>query len=315
VAQTLALQMSGVSPSANLVDLKQRIVEFVRRASMEVTPRDEGLLPTLADRLPPGTTVYVSHTPKASLDEVVRVALRLEVLGLRASPHIVARRLPSDRALRDALRELRDGGVEQMLLVAGDLEGPLGPFANSLDVIETRALADSGMRRVGVAGHPEGHKAVGPQKLLEALHRKQEFSQRTGIRVHIVSQFGFNPLAICEWCHFLDQRGIELPIHVGLFGPTSIPKLIRFAMHCGVRTSLHRLMSKMTAMSNVARVATSPDEMVSGLVDRGVGFELGRIVQPHFFTFGGAMKSAKWLRAVGDGAFELRPDGSFSCCC
>jgi methylenetetrahydrofolate reductase (NADPH) len=305
--------MSSLPMSVGTQDVKQRIMEFLRRASLEVTPGDEGLLSTLAGTLPPGTTVYVSHTPKASLDAVVRVALRLEVLGLRASPHIVARRLPSDRALRGALQELRDGGVEQVLLVAGDLESPLGPFASSFDVIETRALAESGIRRIGVAGHPEGHKAVGLKNLLEALQRKQEFAQRTGVSMHIVSQFGFNPLAICEWSRYLEQKGIALPIHVGLFGPTSLPKLIRFAMHCGVRTSLHRLMSKVTAMSNVARVATSPGEMVSGLVDRGAGFELGQIVQPHLFTFGGVMASARWLRAVRHGAFELQPDGSFLC--
>src|SRR5579872_3526530 len=88
--------------------LKARIVEFARGASIEVSPHDEELLPALVNRLPAGTTIYVAHTPKAAIDDVVRVAVKVAGLGFRASPHIVARRIESERALRDAFTELRD---------------------------------------------------------------------------------------------------------------------------------------------------------------------------------------------------------------
>jgi hypothetical protein len=29
-------------------------------------------------------------------------------------------------------------------------------------------------------------------------------------------------------------------------------------------------------------------------------------VQPHFFTFGGAVATARWIRSVSEGAFEVR---------
>ena len=79
---------------------KPRIVEFARSASTEISTHDEELLPALVNKLPAGTTVYVAHTPKATLDDVVRVAAKAQSLGFRASPHIVARRLESERALR-----------------------------------------------------------------------------------------------------------------------------------------------------------------------------------------------------------------------
>jgi methylenetetrahydrofolate reductase (NADPH) len=292
--------------------LKRRLLEFVHSMSMEITPHDEDLLPALANRLPAGTTVYVGHTPKASLEDVVRIALKLETLGLRASPHIVARRLISERALRAALRELREGGVEQILVIAGDRDPPVGKFSSTAEVLETGATVEVGIMTVAVAGHPEGHKAIGPSTLWSALRHKQSFAERTATKMHVVTQFGFNPQAVCAWDSHLVEHGITLPVHVGIAGPTPLPKLIKFAMQCGVGASLGALIKNMSAVSHVARPATAPDEMLIGVV-RGCATEKeSRLRQPHVYSFGGAMATARWVRAVVDGSFELHPaDGRF----
>jgi methylenetetrahydrofolate reductase (NADPH) len=290
-------------------DLKRVVVEFARGASTEISTHDEEILPTLANQLPAGTTVYVAHTPKATLDEVVQVAIKVQALGFRASPHIVARRIASEHALQTALQELTDAGVEQVLLVAGDLEKPLGKFTSTLDIIDSGALQNAGIKRVGVAGHPEGHKAVGHSTLLSALRDKQAFAHATGIKVHIATQFGFNPNAIVAWDQRLTQEGITLPVHVGIAGPTPLPKLIKFAMACGVGASLNCLMKNMSAMANLARLATTPDEMLAALVRGKAAHSGSRLVQPHFYSFGGVAATARWMRAVVDGNFEVKPDG------
>jgi methylenetetrahydrofolate reductase (NADPH) len=300
--------MNAIVAPLSAAELKRRIVEFARQASTEISTHDEELLPALANKLPAGTTVYVAHTPKASLDDVVRVALKVQNLGLSASPHIVARRLESERAMRDALRELRDGGVEQVLLVAGDREVPAGKFTSTLEVIDTGALVDAGIKRAGVAGHPEGHPKVGATALMAALRHKQAFAEKSGIKVHIVTQFGFNPAGVCAWERHLAENGIHLPIHVGIAGPTPLPKLIKFAMQCGIGASLGSLMKNMSAMGNLVKPATSPDEMLTGIV-RGCAAQPGsRIVKPHIYAFGGTMATAGWLRSVADGSFELQGD-------
>lgn len=298
--------MNAVMAQITGAELKRRVVEFARGTSTEISTHDEELLPALVNRLPAGTTVYVAHTPKASLDDVVRVALKAQSLGLRASPHIVARRLESERALRDALRELREGGVEQLLLIAGDREQPVGKFTSTLEVLDSGATVDAGFKALGVAGHPEGHKDVGQTALWSALRHKQAFADRTGTKVHIVTQFGFNPEAICVWDQRLAEHGISLPVHVGIAGPTPLPKLIKFAMQCGIGASLNSLVKNMSAMGNLARLATSPDEMLVGLV-RGCAMRgTTRIVKPHVYAFGGVMATARWIRAVVDGSFELQ---------
>lgn len=292
-----------------LGELKRAVIAFVRGASTEISTHDEKLLETLAHRLPAGMPVYVAHTPKSSVEDVVRVAIRVQTVGFRASPHLVARRLPSERALRDTLARLREHGIEQALLVAGDLDHPVGPFKSTLDVIATGALEESGLKRIGVAGHPEGHPAISPAELLASLRAKQDFAARTGIAVHVVTQFGFNPEGVCAWDRMLTQEGITLPVHAGLAGPTPLSKLLRFAVQCGIGTSMSSLVKNPSAVATLTGLAAGPDEMLLGLV-RGCARHAGsRLAQPHVYSFGGALATADWLRAVMQGAFDLAADG------
>jgi methylenetetrahydrofolate reductase (NADPH) len=291
-------------------ELKEQIVNFVRTFSLEVMPHDEELLPDLRSQLVPGTTVYVAFPPRARLHDVVRVSTKVQRLGLRACPHIVARALESEHTLRLALAELRDAGIAQILLVGGDQKEPVGPFPNTLQVLETGAIVDSSITTVAVAGHPEGSRVVGPSLLWESLREKQAFAKRTGTEVYVVTQFGFNPQAILEWEQHCSEHGISLPVHVGLAGPTPLPTLIRYAMHCGIGASLNALMKKTSALVGLVRVATTPDEMLIGLVRGRATPDVARIVKPHFFCFGGCVMTARWIRAVIKGSFEVEKDGS-----
>ncbi len=289
--------------------LRRALVEFARSASTEISTHDETLLEDLARRLPAGMPVYVAHTPKASLEEVVRVAIKVQSVGFTASPHLVARRLPGEKALRDALARLREHGIEQALLVAGDLDPPLGPFSSTLEVLDSGALQEAGLKRIGVAGHPEGHPAVAQAELLAALRAKQQFAARSGIAVHIVTQFGFNPEGICAWDRMLTQEGITLPVHVGMAGPTPLTKLLKFAVQCGIGTSMSSLIKSKGAVAGLTGFAGSPEQMLLGLVKGRSAYSGSRLMQPHVYSFGGAIATADWLHAVMAGAFDLTPDG------
>jgi methylenetetrahydrofolate reductase (NADPH) len=297
-----------VTPTVS-TDLKSRIVQFARDASTEISPHDEGILPELAHTLPSHTTVYVAHTPKATLSDVVRTAVKTAAIGLRASPHIVARRIESQQALRAGLRELKAAGVEQVLLVAGDRNPPAGKFSSTLQILESGATLDAGIQQLGVAGHPEGHPAVQADELWKALEYKQAFAERTGTRVHIATQFSFKPDAVLGWSRQLVDRGITLPVHLGVAGPTPLPKLIKFAVQCGIGASFGSLMKNMGAIGGLTGLATTPDQMVTGLVRGGAGQSWNRVIHPHVYAFGGVMATAKWLRALVDGAFELDESG------
>lgn len=288
--------------------LKARIIRFVADASIEITPHDEARLPEVMAHLPPGATVYIAHPPRRLLQDVVRVAIKVQKLGHLARPHILARELQSEGHLRMALADLNAGGIEQMLLVAGDQNSAAGPFPSTLEVLNTGATVDCGMKTIGVAGHPEGHPVIGPSLLWDALRLKQAFAERTGTHIHVVTQFGFNPQAIFDWQRHCHELGISLPVYVGLAGPTPLPKLIHFAMQCGIGASLRSLMKSTSALTHLARVTSTPEEMLVGLVRGDGAADVAPIVKPHFFCFGGSLETARWLNRVREGSFELNEE-------
>jgi methylenetetrahydrofolate reductase (NADPH) len=299
----------AVPAGRHAAGLKCRIVQLMRRASTEITVGDEALLPLLAPSLPAGSCVHVAHTPKASLEQVVHLALLLQQYGLRACPHIVARRIASESALRGALHALSTGGVDQILLVAGDTPKPLGVFASTLEILDSGATVDAGINTIGVAGHPEGHRAIDSQALWQALAHKQAFGERTGTAVHIVSQFSFNPAAIYGWEGELAHHAIALPVHVGIAGPTPLIKLLQYAVRCGVATSLRTAARTLGSVGNVSQLATTPEQHLLALARALDAGTTRQLVAPHFFVFGGTLKTAQWLRRLVDGEFDVGADG------
>jgi methylenetetrahydrofolate reductase (NADPH) len=289
--------------------LRERIVAFMGNASTEIAPHDEPRLEALANYLASGARVYVAHPPSASLEDVVRVAGKLQVQGFRAVPHIAARRIASAAQLGAALAQLRSSGVDEILLIAGDRAIAAGAFSSTLQILASGALIEAGFRTLGVAGHPEGHKQIGPTSLWAALSEKQEYAERTGSAMHIVTQFGFNPATVLAWEQRLIEHGITLPVHVGIAGPTPLPQLIRYAMMCGIGASLSAVVRNLSAMGNLPHLAVNPDEVLVQLVRGRARSGVTRIVQPHFFSFGGTLATARWMQAVMGGHIQVDSAG------
>ena len=290
--------------------LKERIIAFAGSASIEATPHDENRLPELTATLRPGTTVYIAHPPRWLLQDVIRIAVKVQQLGFPARPHVVARALQGERQLRSALSELNAAGIDQVLLIAGDASTPDGPYSSTIDVLETGGMLGGGMNTVAVAGHPEGHRLIPSETLWDALRAKQAFGQRTETHVEIVTQFGFDSHNIFDWRRACLARGITLPAHIGLAGPTPLPKLIRFAMQCGIGASLRGVRRNAGALAGLSGMATTPEEMVTDLVRLGAEDQRLSIAKPHFFCFGGSLDTARWLRKIVEGAFDLSDDRS-----
>jgi methylenetetrahydrofolate reductase (NADPH) len=297
--------VNAVINAPEATSLRQQLRSFVAASSTEVTPHDEKVLGEMARILPAGFPVYVANTPKTSPDDVVRVALRIQELGLTASPHVIARRVVDAQRLRDRLRILAAGGVQQVLLVAGDVAIPNGAFSSTLELLESGVVQDAGIRRVGVAGHPEGHPVVPDEVLWQALERKQALARAQGLTMHIATQFGFDARALGAFEQGLASRGITLPIHAGVAGPTPFTKLLKYAAHCGVGASLRAVTGNALSLGRLPHLVTKSDEMLIGVYRAKQDTPDSRIFAPHFFAFGGVLETARWLRAVVDGSFEL----------
>ena len=296
---------SAVDSAAGDASLKQKLMDFAGSASLEITSNDQGLAASLAGRLPAGTTLYIAHTPNATLADVAEAACIVERAGFRACPHLVARRIASRAELGSALGRLKNGGVTRALLVAGDQSPPAGDFTSTLEILDSGMLAAAGIESIGVAGHPGGNPNIDSDRLWDALKRKQAYGTRTRARVHIVSQFGFDPGALVGWDRELSEHGILLPVHVGVAGPASLKSLVRYATLCGIGASLGALLTNPSALGALRSLVKTVDELFPEIVRLRQGALARRIVKPHFFAFGGVMKTVEWLEAIRAGRFDI----------
>ncbi len=288
-------------------DIRSAVLSFLDNFSIEASPHTIVEIDSYPEYLSPGTTIYIAHPPNTLLDDVIQMATRLREFGYKPVPHLIARKLRSQAELDSALGQMRDIGIDQILVVAGDLMQPLGPFGSTMELLQTGLLLQHGFKTVGIAGHPEGSGAIGPTMLHRALYDKAQFAADTGLMMYIVTQFGFNTQAVFDWEAALSTNGIELPIHVGMAGLTPLKQLLHYAIHCGITASMRMLVGKASAMSKHIKL-TPVDELVPAFARHRLSHPDCRMIRAHFYAFGGAERTVRWLNAIRSGNFEIDND-------
>ncbi|WP_255176106.1 methylenetetrahydrofolate reductase [Bordetella genomosp. 5] len=292
----------------NQVDMRTSVRDITEACSLEVSAKDIPALTAAADRILPGTTLSIPYLP--GQDDATRLAAARAVrdLGFTPMPHLSARRIGSAGELESfvALAAAR-AGVERCFVVAGDPATPWGPFADSTSLIETGVLERSGIRVVGVAGHPEGHAFMSETERWAVLERKCRAIARRGMRPEIVTQFGFDADIVLAWLVTLRARGIDFPVRVGVPGPAGIAVLARYAALCGVNACASMWSKYGISLGKLFGTA-GPDVFVDRLA-AGLTQAHGE-VSLHFFPFGGIAQSLKWIAQYRGRAESMRAAAS-----
>ncbi|MGH6977314.1 MAG: methylenetetrahydrofolate reductase [Stellaceae bacterium] len=284
---------------------RRRIAELLGGISIELSSREHGSEHLCRGFLAPGTPVYVNFAPNDSYHAVVETAARLKRAGFCPIPHVAARYLTGPTQLDDFLARAVGAGIDRVLVIAGDLDRPAGPFHSSLELIETGLLGKYGIRTVGIAGYPEGHPKIATATLDAVLAAKLRRLQNDGIVPYIVTQFCFDAVPIVGWLARLRAAGVMVPVRVGLAGPASIATLAKFAMRCGIGNSLLALFGGQTSIARLL-VESGPDNVIRALAAADPADV--DIAGLHLFTFGGLVRTGKWLRALGIGDFAGSDD-------
>lgn len=267
-------------------------------ASIEVSVTGALTKAELPGLFPAATDVYVTDIGVDALDDMVAAARRLSDLGYRPCPHIPARRIESVAALDERLgRFVNEAGVENLLVMAGEADRQAGPLSSSMDVLRTGLLGRHGIRRVGVAGHPEGNRGNSPEAEHEILREKAVFAREAGLDMRVVTQFGFDADAFGAWANGLSSHGIDLPVHIGVAGPAKITTLLKYAATCGVGPSLGFLKRRSGVLAALA-TTYSPDD-VAEPIERYAAMPGSPIERLHLFPFGGLEKASAWLETRG----------------
>ncbi len=269
--------------------------------SIEITAKDADALRAVAARIPPDTPIAIAFLPGEPFDERVRAAQAIRALGFEPMPHFSARRIESLDAFEDYLTAVvEQAGVQRCFVVAGDPSTPAGPFADSTSLIATGAFERSGIRAIGVGGHPEGHPNMTEAECFAVLDGKCREIARRGMAPLIVTQFGFDADAVVRWLAELRRRGIDAPVRLGVPGPAGIKTLMRYAALCGVGASTAVLRKYGLSLGNLIGSA-GPDRFVA-ILEAALTPDHGP-VRLHFYPFGGLARTLDWIdgyaRATG----------------
>jgi methylenetetrahydrofolate reductase (NADPH) len=284
---------------------RRGILALLDKSSLEISARDAADIAECVTYLDAGTEVFVSLPPGQPYHGAIAMAARLRRAGFRPVPHVTARSLPSLSALDDYLaRASGEAQVEHVLVIGGDRDRPAGPFDSSLSVLCTGLLRKHGIRRVSVAGYPEPHPAIPAKAIQDALLAKRQLARENGLELQIVTQFCFDAGPIVSWARRMRSAG--MPVRVGLAGPASITTLLKFAARCGIGNSVRALKSRTDSIIRLLTEA-GPESVVRELARSASDDPAVSLAGVHLFTFGGLLRSARWLRAVRDGNFHFIP--------
>ncbi|MFU8883396.1 MAG: methylenetetrahydrofolate reductase [Rhodobacterales bacterium] len=264
--------------------------------SIEVMPRTAEKVEDFPALLPPGTRVYIAHIDGTPIEDMLATARRLARDGFSVMPHFPARIIRDRAMLADWITRYQgEAGVDQALLLGGGVSTPAGEFDSAIQLMES-GLFD-GFSRLHVAGHPEGNRDIdtdGTDRLvMEALHWKQAFSQRTDAKMAIATQFAFEAKPIIAWADRLRAEGIDMPIHIGIAGPAKLQTLIKFAIACGVGPSLKVLQKRAMDVSKLL-LPYEPTDVLTELAAHKAANPDFNIEHVHFFPLGGITTNAKW---------------------
>jgi methylenetetrahydrofolate reductase (NADPH) len=290
-------------------DQRQQVADFMARFTLETTPGSAAKLPDFREHLRPGCTVYITFLPGAHFDATVAVARRLRDEGFNPVPHLAARSVPNMAVFEQHLQRITaEAGVTQVLLIGGSITNPLGDVSDTMQLLATGLLDKYGIRKIGVAGHPEGSPDIPDQAIKAALAWKNDYARRTGAELYLVTQFCFEAEPIIRWDRLIQAEGNTLPIHIGIPGLATVKTLLAHARACGVGPSM-RFISRQAMNVTKLLTVSAPDRLVCALAayqanDPGCG-----IKGVHVYPLGGLKKSAEWSYAVADGRFELSADG------
>lgn len=268
---------------------------FLSDMSVEATPRQIAKSRLLEAGAFSGLAAYVPMLPGATFSDALTSCEQLAAHGLRPVPHLAARSIADQAVLTDDLPRFVDSGVEDLLLIGGDAATPAGPFASALEVLETGLIEAAGVRRVGLAAHPEGHPSVDDAALLLALKAKADYGRENGLQMWATTQFLFEARSLNIWEARLADAGVDLPIRVGLPGPASLKAVIAYALRCGVGASAKALSRRPETARLLGR--WRPDGLLEEIAHDAALRPSSQIAGVHLYAFGGLDASLDWISA------------------
>lgn len=263
-------------------------------ARYEVLPF--GKVEEQAAQIPEPLRLTVTCSPKHGPERSIALAARLRELGHVPTAHIAARTVRDLAHLDALLAGAAAARIEDIFVIGGDGDRPVGQFESAVELLPLLAGHARRPLTLGIAGYPEGHPLIDHDTLESALATKSRLAD------YLVTQLCFDAEALRGWIVKQRERGIDLPIWIGVPGRVSAARLLEVSTRVGVGPSL-RFVRKQRSMQNLFGLfgglhsarARRLHRALSGLVeDRELG-----IAGLQYFTFNQLLATWTWQQSQG----------------
>jgi len=206
-------------------------------------------------------------------------------------PHLSARLIRDRHELGQILEALRTAGIRNVFVVAGDADKPAGEFPDTLSLLNAFPQ-DHGLEEIGVTGYPESHPFIHDDMTIQAMWDKRRFA------TYIVSNMSFDPDTVKRWVERVRNRGVELPIYVGMAGVADPARLLRLSTKIGITESARFLRGHPSWVARMFRPGGyEPGRFLAALM-RDIALPERRVAGLHVFTFNEIEPTERWRREM-----------------
>lgn len=269
-------------------DHKSLISHWMETARLEILPT-EGIVKKLVG-IPTSRTLTITSPPQKPAKHTLNFA---DSLNRNCIGHIGIGKFKNAMELNRLLNEHPN---DTFFMVAGD-DPPKNPnFRDTMQGLNAIEIRKHGITRVDVAGYPQGHKDISQAALDQALREKQQFAQATGIQMDIVTQVCTDHQDFLHWLEDIRQKGITLPVRIGIPGAVNPETLVRFGLQFGFK-NIQRMVARHPGLS-----AELTQQAIFGYNRDDLVANLALHIKPehnisglHIFTFNSVTNTQRWL--------------------
>jgi methylenetetrahydrofolate reductase (NADPH) len=264
---------------------------LIANARYEVVPLKS--LHAQIRHLPAGCSVSVTCSPTKGIEPTLELSAELNGAGHHAVPHIAARLVEGREHVEKIAARLNEHGITEVFIVGGDPE-PVGPYSDGLTLMRDLLPLCQTVRTVGVPAYPDHHTVIPDAALDAALMDKQALIAELGLDGFASTQMCFNAKIIEQWLARQRDRGMVLPIHLGVPGAVERTKLISLGTRLGIGSSLRYLRKNSGAILRMFSPASyDPNKLIAPISRHAEKFNVTAL---HVFTFNSIESTAAWQR-------------------
>ena len=251
------------------------------------------------EHLPDGAEITITASPTLGLEATIEWSEKAAREGYEIVPHVAARYVEDRDHLDEIATRLEAVGISDIFVPGGDREEPIGEFESALDLLV--ALDDRGHEfdEVGITGYPEGHEFLSTETLAESMVEKAPHA------TYLTTQLCYDPETILAWIEEVRDRGVDLPVEVGIPGVMKYQRLLQISQKVGVGDSV-RFLRKTTGVLGFVRQLVgsrgkyTPNDLVEGLGPHADDPEYD-IRGIHIYTFNQVPDTESWrLERLGE---------------